>query len=177
MPIYQTSKQVTKFILAGISAVCVDLVVYYLLSQFLDVNLSKALGFASGTVVTYNLNKYWTWRQTEKNNMRLFWFLLLYAFSLLINVGVNSLALTYLPNTEILISIKGLSNTVKPLFAMKTDKFVAFFIATAVSSVFNFLGQKYWVFKDQGSPEIDDPSEDPSEEEEPNRMDDSELPH
>ncbi|MFY0644047.1 MAG: GtrA family protein [Bacteroidia bacterium] len=162
MPIYETSKQLTKFGLAGISAVCVDLFAYYLLSQFLDVNISKALGFATGTLVTYNLNKYWTWRQTDKNNLRLAWFLVLYAISMIINVAVNSLALTYLPNSEILIQIKGLSSEAKQLFAMKTDKFVAFFIATAVSSIFNFIGQKYWIFKDRSEPVIDKDDSEPS---------------
>ena len=170
MPIYETGKQLTKFGLAGISAVCVDLFAYYLLSQFLDVNLSKALSFASGTLVTYNLNKYWTWRQTDKNNLRLVWFLLLYAISMVINVAVNSLALKYLPNTEILVQIRDLGMEVKQLFAMKTEKFVAFFIATAVSSIFNFLGQKYWIFKDKSSSE-------PTAETELIDKDDSELPH
>ena len=149
MPIYQTSKQITKFTLVGFSAVCVDLIAYYILSQFLDVNISKALGFASGTFVTYNLNKYWTWRQTDRNNKRLALFLVLYAISLLINVGVNHLGIQFLPYSELVISTRDLAEKTNQLFAMKTAKFVAFFIATAVSSIFNFLGQKYWVFKDQ----------------------------
>lgn len=170
MAIYQTSKQLTKFGLVGITAVMVDLFVYYLLSQFIDVNLSKALSFASGTFVTYNLNKFWTWRQTDKNTTRLFLFLVLYAMSLLINVGVNSLALQYLPKSEIIISLRDLGNEVSPLFAMKTDKFVAFFIATAVSSVFNFLGQKYWVFKESTEKAKEE------EEDKPNTMKGQEAP-
>ncbi|MBR9861434.1 GtrA family protein [bacterium] len=147
MPIYQTSKELTKFGLVGISAVCVDLFVYYLLSQFISVDISKALSFLSGTFVTYNLNKYWTWRQTDKNTTRLIWFVVLYAGSMLINVGVNSLALDYLPNTEMFISTKTDAGELVSRLAMKMDKFIAFFIATAVSSVFNFIGQKYWVFR------------------------------
>ena len=165
MAIYQTSKQLTKFGLVGITAVIVDLFIYYLLSQFIDVNLSKALSFASGTVVTYNLNKFWTWRQTDRNTTRLFLFLVLYAMSLLINVGVNSLALQYLPKSEIIINLNSISNEVSQLFAMKTDKFVAFFIATAVSSVFNFLGQKYWVFKDSDKEEKDEEKKDETKKE------------
>lgn len=160
MAIYQTSKQLTKFGLVGITAVIVDLFVYYLLSQFIDVNISKALSFASGTVVTYNLNKYWTWRQTDRNTRRLFLFLMLYAMSLLINVGVNSLALQYLPKSEIIINLNSISNEVSQLFAMKTDKFVAFFIATTVSSVFNFLGQKYWVFRESDKDEKEEKESD-----------------
>ena len=48
--------------------------------------------------VTYNLNKYWTWKQPEKNNKRLVLFTILYAFALLINVGTNNIMLDYLPN-------------------------------------------------------------------------------
>jgi putative flippase GtrA len=81
--------------------------------------------------------------------MRLAQFVLLYAASMFMNVGVNSLTLDLLPNTEILIHLKGVGKDLKSLFAMKMDKFAAFFIATAVSSVFNFLGQKYWVFKEK----------------------------
>lgn len=149
MAIYQTSKQLTKFGIVGISAVCVDAIIYYILSQFLDVNISKALGFLSGTFVTYNLNKYWTWRQTDKSTMRLFQFVLLYLASMLINVGVNSLALEFIPNTNIIIALQTGEEAMRELIPMKADKFIAFFIATAVSSVFNFIGQKYWVFKEK----------------------------
>lgn len=156
MPIYQTGKQLTKFAVVGVSAVCVDFIVYYLVSQLLPVDISKAIGFASGSYVTYNLNKFWTWRQNDRNNRRLGLFLLLYAVSMLINVAINSFALKYIPNTEIFIYSSNLAQEMTELFAMKTDKFVAFFIATAVSSVFNFIGQKYWVFKDREEPEVTD---------------------
>jgi putative flippase GtrA len=87
MAIYQASKQLTKFIISGILAVGVDFVVYFILSQYMGANESKALSFCSGMLVTYNLNKYWTWRQTDKNNKRLSLFALLYFIALIINVS------------------------------------------------------------------------------------------
>lgn len=148
MPIYQTSKQLTKFAIVGFTAVAVDLITYYVLSQFLNVDLSKGLGFATGTVVTYNFNKYWTWRQTDRNNVRLVYFLGLYAVSLVVNVLVNGWAFNFIPDTEIMLFTRNAKLLTHELFAMKIDKLAAFIIATAVSSVFNFVGQKYLVFKD-----------------------------
>ena len=147
MPLYQTSKQLTKFGIVGITAVGVDLVVYYLLSQFLQLDVSKALGFASGTFVTYNLNKYWTWRQTDRSNSRLVWFLVLYGASMVVNVAVNAWMFGLLPASLLSIQLQG--TAVRQLAAMKVNKLLAFVIATGFSGVFNFLGQKYWVFKEE----------------------------
>ena len=63
-------KQLTKFVIIGISAVLVDLVIYYISSDIMGMNidLSKGLGFLVGTVYTYFLNKRWTWKYTERSN-------------------------------------------------------------------------------------------------------------
>ncbi|NBV57348.1 MAG: GtrA family protein [Bacteroidetes bacterium] len=98
MAFYQASKQLSKFIISGIIAVGVDFVVYFILSQYMGANESKALSFCSGMLVTYNLNKYWTWRQTDKNNKRLTLFALLYFVALIINVSANSFLLNSIPN-------------------------------------------------------------------------------
>lgn len=145
---YQATKQLTKFVLAGITAVICDLLVYYLFSAFIPTDIAKAIGFLSGTVVTYNLNKYWTWRQNNKNNRRLVNFMLLYGFSLIVNVAINGYLLHQLPDFEFLLQIRKTDAQINPLLAFKGDKITAFFVATACSTVVNFLGQKYWVFKE-----------------------------
>lgn len=150
--VYHATKQLTKFVLAGITAVFCDLLVYYILSSFLPTDLSKALGFVSGTFVTYNLNKYWTWRQSDKNTKRLLNFLLLYGISLVVNVSINSYALQLIPDYEIVLNLRFANDSLRHLFSVKADKITAFVIATVFSSVVNFLGQKYWVFKDREEP-------------------------
>ncbi len=147
MAFYQASKQLTKFIISGLAAVAVDFVVYFALSQYLDINLSKGLSFCSGMLVTYNLNKYWTWRQTDKNNKRLALFGALYLVAMVINITANNFLFEAIPTNEFICSIRDSSNQVNDLITVKIDKIFAFIFATGLSATFTFLGQKYWLFK------------------------------
>ena len=147
MAIYQASKELTKFIISGLLAVAVDFIVYFLLSQFLDMNLSKALSFMSGMLVTYNLNKYWTWRQPDKNNKRLMLFIVLYALAMVVNVVANQQAFELLPNSEFICSLRNSNGNLSDLITVKIDKVLAFVVATGVSATLTFLGQKFWLFK------------------------------
>lgn len=136
-------KQLIKFTLIGIFAVMVDFIFYYMFMHtlpeketlLLDKNdISKTLSFICGSIVTYNLNKYWTWKQKDRSNTRFTKFISLYLVSLLLNVGVNKGALLAFENVDFLQSIP---------FQFP----IAFVLATGFSAVFNFAGQKVWVFK------------------------------
>ena len=159
MAIYQTSKQITKFTISGLIAVFVDFAVYYGLSNLVgnanDIvggslhwnDVYKGLGFMTGTFVTYNLNKYWTWRTSDKNSKRLLNFMMLYLVSFVINILINKWGLHTFKDDEIALIFTNHEAVSTSLFAFKTDKLFAFVLATAVSSIVNFLGQKIWVFK------------------------------
>lgn len=149
MAIYQASKQLTKFIISGILAVGVDFTVYYVLSQFLDPSLSKAISFCSGMVVTYNMNKFWTWKQPEKDNKRLMLFSVLYAVALIVNVAMNNLMLDSLPNHTLNFSYVNDLNEVIKGIVVGVDKLAAFVIATGASVVLTYIGQKYWLFREK----------------------------
>lgn len=149
--IYQTSKQLTKFGLSGLTAATIDFLVYYACSSFMPTFLAKGIGFCVGTFVTYNLNKYWTWRKNDKSKLRLVKFIGLYATSMIINIIVNEYGLQIFPNNEFLLSIRPVEGLPEELFAFKLHKIFAFGFATVVSSVVNFLGQKLWVFSEKKS--------------------------
>ncbi len=117
-------KEMQRFLVAGFSAVGTDLITYYILLNFLHNDIAKTISFLLGTIVAFIINKYWTFEKHEKNNSEIWKFGLLYLSTLGANVLVNKLVLDY---TNILI--------------------FAFLIATGVSTVLNFLGQKFWVFK------------------------------
>lgn len=152
-------KQLIKFFMIGVLATLVDLVVYFFLLQIIPVfemhvdfigeqfhpdnrDLSKSISFIIGSLVTYNLNKFWTWKQTDRSNKRFAKFYTLYGFSLLLNVFANKLALYVLLNNE--------------LFEQLPNKFFfAFVFATGTSAVFNFAGQKLWVFSVKNSEQLD----------------------
>ncbi|MDI1233368.1 MAG: GtrA family protein [bacterium] len=152
-------KQITKFFIIGVSAVLVDLIVYYALSDLIKLNIdfSKAAGFLIGSVYTYYLNKRWTWRHTEKTNKGMVGrFAVIYAISFVFNILINKYSLEFIPNFEISGTITFSNKDILSLFSLKGDKFLAFFFATVFSAVFNFLGQKYWVFHGLPSDPKDD---------------------
>lgn len=143
-------KQLIKFFMIGVLATLVDLMVYWIFLQVIpefelnvdfigekfhpdNRDLSKSLSFIIGSLVTYNLNKFWTWKQKDRSNKHFAKFYALYGVSLLINVFANKFALNLLHE-----------NT---LFEDLPYKFrIAFVFATGTSAVFNFIGQKLWVF-------------------------------
>lgn len=120
----KTKKELKRFLVAGLSAVGTDLAVYYLLLNFLVNNLAKGISFLAGTVVAFIINKYWTFEKSEKSFIEVIRFGLLYSITLGANVLINKLVLD---NSRIVI--------------------LSFIIATGVSTILNFIGQKFWVFK------------------------------
>lgn len=119
-----TRNQLLKFIVSGCIAVAVDFGVYYLLNNYTGHNISKGISFLTGSLVAYLLNKFWTFDAKEFSGTQLFRFFFLYASTLVINVLVNK-------------GVLNLFNSV--LFG--------FLCATGASTILNFLGQKFWVFK------------------------------
>jgi putative flippase GtrA len=154
-------KQITKFVIIGLSAVLVDLIVYYALSDLLvsNIHVSKAMGFLVGSVYTYYLNKKWTWRHTEKTNKGMVGrFAAIYIVSFVFNIFINWLSLENIPDFFVSATITPSEGESFNIFSVKGDKFLAFFLATVFSAVFNFLGQKYWVFPKGRSNPMDDTS-------------------
>ena len=116
--------QVLRFIIVGSLAVLCDFVVYILTYKYIGVDISKIISFLSGSIVAYYLNKYWTFDRNKRSFSEKFRFAFLYICTLLINIITNHLILDY-------------SNHIS----------IGFIVATGVSTVLNFIGQKWWVFK------------------------------
>lgn len=117
-------KELKRFLVAGLSAVGTDLVMYYVLLNFLTTITSKAISFLLGTIIAFIINKYWTFEKYEKSIKEIFMFGILYSFTLGINVLTNKIVIE---STNIIL--------------------LGFFVATSFSTVLNFLGQKFWIFK------------------------------
>ena len=117
-------KELKRFLIAGLTAVGTDFITYYVILNFLHHDIAKTLSFILGTVVAFVVNKYWTFERYEKNYKQIFQFTILYSATLFVNVMVNRLVLDY---AELV--------------------FLAFIIATGASTILNFAGQKWWVFK------------------------------
>ncbi len=121
----QAKQELLRFLLTGITAVATDLCSYYLLLSIIDINAAKAISFILGSVIAYFMNKMWTFENNSKVSSTVFQFSLLYSASFLANVVVNHLLIQW--NTEMMI--------------------IAFIFATTTSTVLNFIGMKFWVFR------------------------------
>ncbi len=117
-------KEIFRFLIAGLFAVATDLIVYLLLLNILPTSFSKFISYFTGTFVSYLINKYWTFERNKASKPEISKFIVLYSLTLLLNVGFNHLILI-----------------------LTLNKFLAFIIATGVSTMTNFIGQKWWVFR------------------------------
>lgn len=91
-------------------------------------DVAKLVSFFFGTVVSYVLNKRYTFASRGTGYREPILFTVLYTITLALNVAVNH----------------GLIQALGPAWAP-----VAFVAATATSTIVNFVGQKLWVFKDR----------------------------
>lgn len=116
-------KELLKFCVGGGSAVIVDFLVYILLKLYMPVSAAKAISFVAGAAVGFVINKLWTFESKTFQPSEILKYVLLYAFSATANTLVNKGVLMAADITAL-----------------------AFLRATGVSTVLNFLGQKFFVF-------------------------------
>ena len=123
-------KEIFIFLIVGAITVIIDFLIYYLLLESFpkNINISKTIGFISGTVFSYFANRFWTFGHIKNKNNSSWKFIIVYLLTLLINVQVNSLLLFLL--IDIYFNLQ-----------------IAFLLATITSASLNFLGMKYFVFK------------------------------
>lgn len=121
------------FLIVGSLTVFFDFLAYrsLLWLGWFSVDVAKAIGFIVGTIFAYFANRKWTFTTiTKSQNLKSIWrFLLLYGLSLLMNVLVNAGVLVLLKDC---------------FFALQ----IAFLSATCISAIFNFIGMKWFVFKE-----------------------------
>ncbi len=136
-------KQLVKFTLIGLLAAMVDLSCYSLMLYVYPEKLfglipnevmAKTTSFLAGLNVTYYFNKRWTWKKRDRSNIRLFNFTLLYGFSLIMNVSMNSFSLYVLYHAAV-------------FSGLPYKYLIAFCSAAGASALVNFTGQRFWVFR------------------------------
>lgn len=116
--------EILKFGIGGGSAVLTDLAGYMVLKNMTDVSLAKGMSFVMGSVVGFVINKLWTFESRQFSWAEIIKYIFLYAVSATINAAVN-----------------------KGVLAVSSSVMLGFLAATGVSTVINFLGQKFFVFK------------------------------
>ena len=122
--------QLLIFLFVGGCTVALDFVVYRVLNTFeyINIEVAKATGFIVGTIFSYFTNRFWTFRAKVNVSGSFQRFLILYISTLCINVSLNSIGLHFLAGFNFVIQ-------------------TAFFLATGTSAILNFLGMKFFVFR------------------------------
>ena len=114
-----------KFVVSGGIATCVDFVCYLLLRQFLWTSVAKTLSMLIANVWSYMVNKRWVFKSQNESDVRTVGlYVIVQAFNLATNVGVNSLVLFF---------------TGYVVFS--------FIVATLCATTVNYSLQKLFVFK------------------------------
>ena len=121
-------KELLRFLVGGGSAVIMDFIAYKIL-LYIGINMpvSKAVSYICGAAVGFIINKLWTFESKKFSETEIMKYILLYMVSAVVNTGVNKL-------------IMGIFKV----------QILAFLYATGVSTVLNFLGQKFFVFINKG---------------------------
>jgi putative flippase GtrA len=121
-----TLGQFVRFVIIGLLSTALNYGIFFFLLQ-LNVNYmwASAVGYISGVLAGFVFNKNWTFTKSSSNKSYLFKYLLLYAVSL----GVSLLFL------NLTVGKAGM------------DAKIANFFCIVLTTIINFAGTKYVVFK------------------------------
>ena len=124
--------QLARFALVGGSAVALDFAVYFALVTFaplVPTSVAKAASFVAGAVLSFLLNRGFVFRSSQVASRQALPFALLYLVTLALNNGVNA-----------------------ALLSLHAAKLLAWFCATGASTMGNFVGMKFLVFRRTKTP-------------------------
>ena len=118
-------QEILKFLVGGGTAVIVDFFTYKIFMILgLERTIAKTLSFICGSIVGFIINKYWTFKSPKFQIKEILKYTVLYILTAFINSQVNKYTLLLFGN-----------------------EIFAFLCATGVSTILNFLGQKFLIFR------------------------------
>ena len=121
-----------RFLVVGCSSVAVDLLVYAgLMAVGCPRELAKGAGYLAGMVLGFVLNKRWTFGSRRAAGGEAVTYVVLYAVTFVVNVAVNG----------------WMAQTAASLMPSQIALVTAFLVATAVTTVLNFLGMRFITFR------------------------------
>lgn len=119
-------RELLRYILVGGLAVVIDTVAYFILSDTtgLSASSAKRISFTSGAIWAFFANKYFTFRQPVPRVQEPIIFIAVYIVGFLSNSFIH----------DYILHVSG-------------SKLFSFASATFVSTVLNYIGQKWLVFR------------------------------
>lgn len=126
-------KTTIKFILVGIINTLVGTSVMFLLYNLAGVNywISSASNYIVGSIVSYLLNKYFTFNNKEKSLKQVVKFAVTISLCYLLAYGIAK------PTVEFILS---------PL-TLRVKENLAMLVGMGLFVAFNYIGQRFFVFK------------------------------
>ena len=123
---YKNFLEIYRYIIVGLCSVFIDFLFYYIFIyfEFSDPNNSKRLSFIMGAIFAFYANRAYVFKVDEKKLSQYILFSLLYFTSFILNSIIH----------DYVFLISGLT-------------LISFLSATFVSTVTNFIGQKFIIFK------------------------------
>ena len=118
-------KEILKFLVGGGTAVIIDFLTYKIFMILgIERTVAKTLSFICGSIVGFIINKYWTFKSSKFEIKEILKYIVLYIVTAFINSQVN-----------------------KYILLLFESEMFAFLCATGVSTILNFLGQKFLIFR------------------------------
>jgi len=119
-------REISRFLVVGGIAVFIDAVVYHLILEFdfLSPSPAKRASFIGGAIWAYFANKYITFNQKKFQAKEPLKYTIVYFFGFLLNSFVHDIT-----------------------FSFTFFSIFSFLLATATSTIWNFIGQKWFVFR------------------------------
>lgn len=121
-----------KFVFVGIINTIVGTSVMFFCYNFLNMGYWKAsaLNYIIGSVVSYFLNKYFTFKSHKKSFKEIVRFVINISICYLLAYGMAKPAAMYIMS----------------MYSRKIQENVAMFVGMGLFVIFNYCGQKFWVF-------------------------------
>ena len=116
-----------RFLISGGITTACDYVIYMAVSMVVPVPIAKALSMGVACLLSYTINKSWSFKVNETSNRQVGRFVVSQVANITCNTSVNSLA-----------------------YFTFNNKTLAFVIATGVAMMLNFTLQRFWVFRKKG---------------------------
>lgn len=140
----QLTREILSFIIIGILGTATDFGLYWWWHHYAPYSVAKIFSYICGSCVAYLLNKFITFQQKQHSTAEIIRFAVLYASSMGINVTANSIFIWLLIH----------------FFPFSAQNYLhlilifSFLAATTISTLINFIGQRFWVFKRRHDLEI-----------------------
>ena len=121
-----------KFFIVGCIGFVIDISIYFLLlNEGYASFISKGLSFICSVIICYFLNSYFTFNRARMGSLKFFKYSAVYLFSFFVNMVSNEYMLMEINKTSL----------------NEYSYMIAFIWATFLSLIINFLGLRYYVFR------------------------------